>query len=201
MSRRYRSHDETRVAFLSEFPTLDYGNIIVKSPGDDDYQCIAWAECYTDRKSWPGSGYTWPEGLPLADPPESATTGHFVLRFSRLGYKPCGLDRSYEFGYQKVAIYANDQGVTHMARQHLFGLGWLSKPGRMEDIFHRNLEDLEGEMSITALQYGKVTLILKRTWWSALVRLCLFRCMWNTFKFWLYRLKKNDVMFSRTGTP
>lgn len=187
MARQYRSGNQIRNAFLAAFPTLDYENITVKSPEDDDYQCIALAECRTDRKSWPATGCAWPEGLPLADPPQTATTDHFVPRFSLLGYKPCGLDRSFEFGYQKVAIYANDLGVTHMARQHLFGLGWLSKPGRMADILHQNLEDLEGDMSVFAFQYGKVTMIVKRTWWSALVRLCLVRCSWNAFKFWLHR--------------
>jgi hypothetical protein len=188
MSRRYRNDEEARAAFVLRFPNLADADFIIKSPWDDDYQCIAWAECYTDRKSWPGPGYAWPEGLPIADPPETATKDHFIQRFSRLGYKPCGLDRSFEFGYQKVAIYANDMGVTHMARQHIAGFGWLSKAGRMGDILHRNLEDIEGDMSVDAQKYGRVEIILKRTWWSALVRLCLFRCFWAAFKFWLYRL-------------
>ena len=191
MARLYRSDEEARVAFIAEFPKLDSAKWSIKSPWDDDYQCIAWAECYIDRKSWPGSGYIWPERLPRADPPEAAPKDHFIQRFALLGYKPCGLDDSFEVGYQKVAIYANDQGVTHMARQHLLGRGWLSKPGVMEDILHANLEDIEGDTSKLAGQYGEVTLVLKRTWLSALVRLCLFRCLWFGLKFWLCRLATN----------
>lgn len=190
MPRRYRSYDQARAAFVLEFPNLANSKFKIKSPWDDDYQCIAWAECYTDRKSWPGTGYTWPEGLPLADPPETATEEHFILRFSELGYKPCGLDSSFQFGYQKVAIYANNMGVTHMARQQIAGTGWLSKAGRMGDILHPKLEDMEGEMSVEAFEYGKVSLILKRSWWRALIHLCLFRCLWNALRFWVYRLSE-----------
>jgi len=159
----------------------------VKSAFDIDYQCIAWAECYTDRRSWPGNQYAWPPGLPLADPPESATVDHFLPRFRLLGYEPCGLDSSFEIGFQKVAIYANDQGVTHMARQHFFGWGWLSKPGKLEDIVHGRLEDIEGDMSAYAFQYGKVTLILKRSWLFAYRTGCLRRCASNAYRFWRYR--------------
>jgi hypothetical protein len=194
MARRYRNRDEIRAALFSEFPRLAASAITVKSPWDDDYQCIAWAECNTDRKSWPGDGYAWPKGLPLADPPETATTDHFIPRFSLLGYEPSGLDSSFALGYQKVAIYANDQGVTHMARQHLLGFGWLSKLGKMEDILHANLEDLEGDMAVAAYGYGKVVMILRRSWWSAIVRLCVFRCIWNALGFWLCRLTNDWEM-------
>jgi hypothetical protein len=191
MPRQYRDIGEIRASLLSELPGTPFNTLVIKSPWDDDYRCIAWAECYTDRVSWPAEGHAWPKGLPLVDPPDAATVEHFLPRFSLLGYKPCGLDDSFEFGYQKVAIYANDLGVTHMARQRLLGAGWLSKLGKMEDVLHPNLADLEGDTSATARQYGKVVLILKRTWWSATVKLCIFRCMWHAFKFWLYRLDKD----------
>ena len=78
-----------------------------------------------------------------------------------------------------------------MARQHIFGIGWLSKPGKMEDVLHKKLADLEGAMSIAAFEYGKVVLILKRSWWSAMVKLCILRCLWHAFDFWIYRLDKD----------
>jgi len=62
-----------------------------------------------------------------------------------------------------------------MARQRLFGLGWLSKLGDCEDIYHRKLEDVEGDTSVTAQQYGKVVLVLKRSWWSAIKHKCASR--------------------------
>jgi hypothetical protein len=187
--------------FLRNFPNLANAQLSIKSPLDDSYQCIAWAECHTDRRSWPSHyGSIWPQGMPLADPPEEAPVDYFVQRFSLLGYTPCYLDDKFEIGYQKVAIYANDIGVTHMARQHFFGRGWLSKAGDLEDILLRNLCDLEGDMSPLARTYGKVQLILKRTWWSALIHLCVFRCMLNSCKFWLSRMMNKNVMLSKTGT-
>jgi hypothetical protein len=187
MARLYRNPKQVQDEFIGVFPKLANVDWCIKSPWDDDYQCVAWAECRTDRKSWPGAGYVWPEGLPQANPPQTAREDHFVQRFGLLGYKPCGLDRSFEIGYQKVAIYANDLGVTHMARQHFLGRGWLSKAGSMEDILHPNLEDIEGDTSIFANQYGKVTLILKRTWWKAFTSLSLFRCLLAAFKFRLHQ--------------
>jgi hypothetical protein len=188
MARLYRRKEEIRADFLAAFPNLDFSTIAVKSPWDDGYQCVACAECDDTDKSWPAVGYRWPAGLPLADPDVGATAEHFIPRFALLGYEPCGLNKSFELGYQKVAIYANDQGVTHMARQHVLGIGWLSKPGKMEDIVHRNLGDIEGAMSASACQYGRVTLILKRSWWSAFVKLDIFRCFWNSLKFLALRV-------------
>lgn len=188
MASIYRKRSEILADFLRDFPNLAKAKWRVKSPFDDSYQCIAWAECRTDRISWPTHhGAVWPQGLPLADPPDEAPVDYFIQRFLLLGYRPCGMNDQFEVGYQKVAIYANDVGVTHMARQHFFGRGWLSKAGVWEDILHRELKDVEGDMSPLARTYGRVQRILKRTWWSALVRLCLFRCFWNALEFWLYR--------------
>lgn len=198
MARLYRNIDEIRAVFLLKFPRIPFNTLAIKSPADDGYQCIAWAEGFTDRQSWPAKDYAWPKGLPLADPAEAATIDHFLPRFSLLGYKPCGLNDSFELGYQKVALYANDQGVTHMARQHFLGMGWLSKLGDMEDILHRNLADIEGEMSVAASQYGRVVMVLKRSWWNAIVKLCLFRSAWSAFKLWMYRLDK-DWVIAREG--
>src|SRR5262249_6231669 len=105
--------------------------------------------------------------------------------------------REYEFGYQKVAIYTtNNRRVRHMARQHFLGRGWLSKCGSFEDILHADLECLEGDPSPFVLSYGQVEQILKRSWWSALVNLCIFKCLWHAFKFWLYRLRHPSWIWS-----
>jgi len=74
-----------------------------------------------------------------------------------------------------------------MARQHFLGEGWLSKLGGEEDIFHPQLANVEGDIAPAAGQYGRVSTVMKRSWWSALVKLCLFRCCWAALKFWLYR--------------
>jgi hypothetical protein len=190
VTARFRPASQVRADLQTQFSKLANTEWYIKSPFDDAYQCIAWAACYTDRVMWPSaSPYWWFPNplLPLAAIPEEASVDSFIRGFKLLGYEPCN-NRSFELGYQKVAIYANDLGVTHMARQHFAGRGWLSKLGGWEDILHRNLEDVQGDMSAIAREYGEVVQILRRSWWSALIRLCLFRSSWAALKFWLYRL-------------
>jgi hypothetical protein len=159
----------------------------INSPYDDAYRCIAWAACHTDRHMWPNQDYWWFAGFPLIEIPEETPLSYFVQGFGALGYKPCE-NRTFEFGYQKVAIYANDLGITHMARQHFLGRGWLSKLGDWEDIVHRELEDISGDMSPMAYQYGQVVQVMKRNWWYAAVNLCLFRSVWHASRYWFHRV-------------
>ena len=185
----FRSAAEARNQLHQEIPNLASAKWRVNSPLDTGYQCIAWAACRTDRVWWPWdhAGYYWPPGfrkLPVNSPvPVDVFVEVFEKKF---GYRFCQ-SRAFEFGFQKVAIYANALGVTHMARQHFLGRGWLSKLGGEEDIFHLELTDIQGDISPTAGTYGEVVEILKRSWWAALIRLCLFRSCWASFKFWLYR--------------
>jgi len=186
----FRSAAEAREQFNQGFPNLAGKNDWrIKSPWDDGYRCIAWAACRTQRVWWPWDdpNHYWPPGYykyPFLSPvPVTAFAEMFEKEF---GYIVCA-SKNFEFGYQKVAIFANDSGVTHMARQRFFGRGWLSKAGPWEDIVHRELKDVEGDMSATAYTYGEVAQILKRSWWTALMRLCLFRLMWASVKFWFYR--------------
>jgi hypothetical protein len=46
--------------------------------------------------------------------------------------------------------------ATQLARQHLFGKGWLSKLGDFEDIIHPKLSDIEGSTDPYAYEYGVV---------------------------------------------
>ena len=189
MSSVFRRPAFVRGVLESTFPHLVNTNWSVNSPFDKSYQCIAWAACRTDRRWWPDdpplppSEFFWFTGIPLDESIDS-----FVKGFASLGYRPC--DNSiFEFGYQKVAIYAgNDGRVRHMARQEFFGRGWLSKPGDLEDFLHVDLASIEGDPSPGSYDYGRVQKILKRSWWAALIRLCLFRCWWVAIKFWIYRL-------------
>jgi len=118
--------------------------------------------------------------------PRDEKVNTFVLVFASLGYEVCD-SYDFEFGYQKVAIYAlNEDHVTHMARQHFFGKGWLSKPGMLEDIVHADLRCIETHPDGLS-DYGTVVRIMKRSWGSGLVNLCLFRCFWYAIKFGVYR--------------
>ena len=71
-----------------------------------------------------------------------------------LGYHACP-GGALEPGFDKVAIYAlNDGNPKHVARQLSSGL-WTSKLGTMEDIEH-DLDGLVGE------RYGSVVAFLRR---------------------------------------
>ena len=135
---------------------------------------------------WPYEGYAWFSGQPLVATPEEAPVDSFVEGFKLLGYEPCE-SPAFEIGYQKVAVYGNDMGATHMARQHFLGRGWLSKLGPWEDIVHRDLEGIEGDTSPMAYSYGRVTQILRRNWWLAL-RFGLLRGWWYALRFWALRM-------------
>jgi hypothetical protein len=180
---------------LRAFPRLRKNrNWRLRSPRSDTYQCIAYAGCRTDNKWWPvvHPQFVWPSDLPRIVPNlwglwPPTPVDYFTQRFARLGYEACS-DRSFEFGYQKVAIYANDNGATHMARQRFFGRGWISKPGELEDIIHRDLSDIEGDMAVNMMTYGQVSQVLRRSWWRAMTNGCLFRCFWHTAKFALLRV-------------
>lgn len=187
MAVRFRRASVIYAQLYAVCPNLARARWRVASPYDDAYQCIAWAAGRMDRQMWPTRNYWWFSDLPLVEIPQEASIDHFVQGFASLGYKPCQ-KRTFEFGYQKVAIFVNDVGVTHMARQHILGRGWLSKVGDWEDIVHAKLEDVEGDMSPLAYQYGRAVQLMKRSWGAAIANLDLFRCAWNATKCLVYRL-------------
>jgi hypothetical protein len=179
----FRSAADARRQLHQEIPALAAADWKIKSPLDTNYQCIAWAACRTDRVWWPWDHprFYWPPGFQKLQLGEPVPVDHFAAMFeAKFGYHRCP-DSAREFGYQKVAIYANSLGVTHMARQHLLGQGWLSKLGEEEDILHHTLYDVEGPA------YGRAVLYMKRSWWTALIKLCLVHSFWAAFKFWIYR--------------
>jgi hypothetical protein len=137
-------------------PGLSKSTYAVKSPRDPNYNCIAFAlgdltHFWYDVNS-PGitvRGYYWPPGLPSAD-----TLEGWVKVFEIHGYSET-TDVSLELEYEKVAIYATNEGPEHVARQRASGV-WVSKMGKGVDIEHQTLEELEGEF------FGKVVKIMRR---------------------------------------
>jgi hypothetical protein len=138
---------------LSTFPGLARGGYRKTSPADKRYNCIAYAASDNQHWWWP-----MPDGVQEvywpADVARQETLSTFRDAFASLGYVECrGAD--LEPGYEKIAVFANDQGVPlHAARQRPEG-AWTSKLGELEDIDH-TLDDLEGEA------YGSVALVMKR---------------------------------------
>jgi hypothetical protein len=133
------------------FPRLVGNQYQITSPRDRQYNCIAWAVGDTQRWWWPGENKKeeyWPLGVKRERSREA-----FVAAFVSLGYAACDSE-VFEAGYQKIALFENDEGPTHAARQLPNGR-WSSKLGKMEDIEHA-LHDLEGTV------YGSVVLFMKR---------------------------------------
>lgn len=109
------------------------------------YNCIAYAAKDETQPWWPMPRelsiryYYWPEGLPREHP---ATVGNFLKAFKKLGFKQCR-DGNHEWGYEKVAIYVDANGVpTHMARNLGDGI-WYSKLGDAQDIRQHTLGAVE----------------------------------------------------------
>ncbi|NER00191.1 MAG: hypothetical protein F6K30_26415 [Cyanothece sp. SIO2G6] len=133
----------------------------VTSPRTADYNCIAWAMEEDDRWWSPTSeDYYWPEGAP-----QEWTVAAVIQTLILLGFSPCN-DVSIEPGFQKIALFATQDGEpSHVARQLPDG-SWTSKLGDWEDIQHE-LTGIEGEevtiKGENMKMYGTVQQVLKRS--------------------------------------
>jgi hypothetical protein len=112
---------------------------------------MAWAAGHNDL--WwepPPDGY-WPPNIPADGSVEAA-----VRLFEHLGYRCTDInDQDSEEGVEKIAIYGDDSGYTHAARQRQGG-GWTSKLGKLQDIEHATLDSLLGS------DYGRVVQIMRK---------------------------------------
>ncbi len=136
----------------SLFSNLKQGQYKITSEEARWYNCIAFAAGEAHRWWWPIGAY-WPDRAPRHETIES-----FVLAFHALGYIPCD-DGALEPGFEKVALYADQNDIpTHMARQLASGM-WTSKCGSLEDIEHETLEALAG---FGPSEYGAAVRFLKR---------------------------------------
>lgn len=146
--------DSEWVTLQSVFPKLNAENCQLTSAASPLYNCVAWAAGEQSLNWWPskadglGLFSYWPISI------RSTTVANFCKAFGALGYELCG-EAGLESGYEKVAIYADGNIPTHMARQLPDGK-WTSKLGKGIDITHNELGLLEGD------EYGIVAAILKR---------------------------------------
>lgn len=82
------------------------------------------------------------------------TLSAYIQAYQTLGYTPS--DREIlETGYDKIALYVDENGIPIHAAKQLPNGKWSSKLGWLEDIEHE-LEGLIGD------RYGKVGQVLKR---------------------------------------
>ncbi len=94
----------------------------------------------------------WPEELPV-----NTELSTFIKYFNKQLYVEESKNYHFEEGYQKIAIFVNENLlVEHAARQKINNGKWASKLGKDIDIEHSSPYDLEGSV------YGKVAIILKR---------------------------------------
>ena len=133
------------------YPNLAITEYAVTSPKSQEYNCFAWVA--GDRERWwqptPEDEFYWFEGVPMEE-----NLSAYIQAYQTLGYEPCD-SAVLEEGYEKIALYVNNEGIpVHAARQLLTGK-WTSKLGSLEDIEHE-LEGLIGE------SYGTVGQVLKR---------------------------------------
>src|SRR5262245_51588686 len=83
---------------------------IVTSDETPEYNCFAWAVGVTDEFWEPGR--TWPIDTPTAHEVQIV-----VEAYRTRGFEPCP-DGSLEAGYEKIALYEDEDGdPTHAARQ------------------------------------------------------------------------------------
>ena len=137
----------------ARFPNLNWSEYEVTSDESLVYNCIAWAAGDSTQRWGPNTDDYWPQTAP-----REATLESFRAVFEGLGYQECPT-RELEVGFEKVAIFVDDDGQpTHVARQLENG-NWTSKLGTWEDIEHQKLDSLVG----TASMYGTVELIMRRS--------------------------------------
>jgi len=132
------------------FPGLRGAPYEITSPAQPDYNCVAWAAGDDSRWWEPGEFQYWPEGVS-----REYTTEAYAEAFKHLGFEECG-DARLEEGWEKVAIFATEDGLPAHAPRQLADGRWTSKLGKLQDIVHTALEQVSGQ------DYGSPIIILRR---------------------------------------
>ena len=137
------------------FPTLGADpNFKITSDATPAYNCIGWALGMNDV--WVGlyhpTNYAWtwwPEGVPCDERKET-----LIALFEYFGFKLCD-NATFEEDYDKVALYADEDGWTHAAK--VIGENVLhSKIGTAWDIHH------SGGNTFAGTEYGSIFAYMKR---------------------------------------
>jgi hypothetical protein len=137
------------------FPSLRNDDYEETSPQTCVYNCIAWAAEDIQKWWWPSPDSFWP-----LDSIEDETVENFQSAFEITGgYAVCE-DGHPEPGFEKIAIFASGQRVTHMARQLQSGV-WTSKLGSGWDISHRSLA------GVNCGEYGEAVSFMRRPKYEA----------------------------------
>jgi len=144
----------TQEELRAKWPKLIPGTYTHASQATPRYNCFAFA-VGDDRHWWEpemhGGRFRWAEGV--GDGIDSWAQV-FVLN----GYEPTN-NLDHEDGYEKVAIYVELETLrpSHVAISD--GVTWKSKLGKLQDIEHATLNQLEGDYE---WEYGIVERVLRR---------------------------------------
>lgn len=136
---------------LDGLPNLRKSKYTVASEASEKYNCVSLVAGTKKLIWWPNEHGYWPIGCKRTEEVES-----FVAAFRRdIGFDRCD-DGDFEPGVAKIAIFAENDEVLHVAIQPTDRNGlWLSKLGDEYDILHA-LNALEGG------DYGDVVCFLSR---------------------------------------
>lgn len=138
-------------------PGLEGSGFRDTSDHTDEYNCVAWALHETDR--WWSHvellGHYWPSGIE-----RGASIAAYQSLFASEGFERCD-DGDPLDGSEKIALFADGDEFTHVARQLPSGQ-WTSKLGRDCDIEHE-LEALVATRSpMSSYRYGRVVAYMQR---------------------------------------
>ena len=125
-------------ALYAQFPKLSSAEHRITSGPSDAYNCVAWVVRDTER--WWEPGFFWPYGAP--DPTDDEDLACYVALFRRMGFEVCD-SPALEHGSLKIALYTDDGGFHHVAKQLPSGR-WSSKAGLLHDLRHDELDALTG---------------------------------------------------------
>ena len=131
------------------FPKLVAEGFEIVAPRSSQYNCIAFAAGDTGEWWYFQQPDYWP-----AHATRSNNIASLVEVFAGLGFEPC-CDSGVEPGFEKVALYEQQDAWTHAALQTPHGT-WLSKMGQGPVIEHRSPESLAGG------PYGNPTTYMRR---------------------------------------
>jgi hypothetical protein len=133
-------------------PKLKRENYRITSDHSIRYNCVAWA--LGENRRWYQVGsephWYWPAGVP-----KDGTFESYVALFTRIGFSPCD-SAEWEAGYEKVALYADDEGVFKHVAKMKDAETWMSKVGSLDDIEHRTLDVFDSD------RLGTVRQVLRR---------------------------------------
>ena len=101
-----------------------------------DYNSFAWAAGYSDRWWGTTSEDFWPTGVTREE-----TLQAYINAYKVIGYEICNSE-SFEEGFEKIAIYVDDNKKPKHAARQLSNGRWTSKMGRFEDVEHEFSKNL-----------------------------------------------------------